>query len=136
MLQDLGERVVSGRIRVPIRVLWGIRRRREREGAEMATMRREGRRSGGLGFRRRKGGGRGGDGVAKLSRSSSKNLDGGGSSVSTSSIFAVWAEGGFGFPINPGLNIYIFGSFYILVQKKVFYLPIWHTKFIIYLALF
>lgn len=83
--RGLPERGISGRIRVPIWVLGEMWWRRERDGGEREMIRRLGL---GLGFeRRRKGEGRGGDGGEKLLRSSRKNLEGGGCSVRTSSIF-------------------------------------------------
>lgn len=90
------EKWVSGRIRVPTRVLPEMRRRRWRDGDETAIMRKEVR-IGDLGLelgfdRRRNGDGRGGDGEVKLLRSSLKNLEGGGASVRTSSMAALRAN--------------------------------------------
>lgn len=99
MLQDLSckegsmvfpEKGSSGRMRVPMRVFEGKVWKMYREGEERAMMRRDGLRGScsGLGFEKRmKGDGRGSGGEAKLLRSSWKNLEGGGFSVSTSSIF-------------------------------------------------
>lgn len=99
MLQDLSckegstvfpEKGSSGMMRVPMRVFEGKQLWKMcREGEERAMMRRDGLRgSSGLGFEKTmKGDGRGGSGEGvKLLRSSWKNLEGGGFSVSTSSI--------------------------------------------------
>lgn len=79
---------ISGRIRVPIRVFGERWWSKERDGGERAMMRREGLRVV-LEFgeeRNKKGEGRGGEGGVKLLRSSMKNREGGGNSVSTSSM--------------------------------------------------
>lgn len=99
MLQDLSLRegsiefpakVVSGRIRVPIRVLEETPWKTWRDGEDTAMMRSEGRRGRSTTSpefeNKTKGEGMGGDGGVKLFRSSWKNRDGGGISVSTSSI--------------------------------------------------
>lgn len=98
MLQDLSckegstvfpEKGSSGMMRVPMRVFEGKLWKMCREGEDRAMMRRDGLRgSSGLGFEKTmKGEGRGsGGGEAKLLRSSWKNLEGGGFSVSASSI--------------------------------------------------
>lgn len=100
MLQDLSckegsmvfpEKGTSGMMRVPMRVFEGKQWKMCREGEDTAMMSRDGWRGrSGFGFEKTmKGEGRGcSGGEAKLLRSSWKNLEGGGCSVSTSSIFS------------------------------------------------
>lgn len=79
---------ISGRTRVPMSVFGDKWWSKYRDGVERAMMRREGR-SGVLEFgleSNMKGDGRGGAGGVKLLRSSKKNREGGGNSVSTSSM--------------------------------------------------
>jgi len=86
--RELPEKGISGRIRVPIRVFEDKWWQKYKDGEDRAMMRREGERGLlGLGLLNNKNGdGRGVGGVVKLLRSSMKNLEGGGTSVRTSSI--------------------------------------------------